>query len=116
MSSAASPILRPSSAAGRSLLEKHHPFAAAHVPGATVPLCRNCHAIETERMRDAGIPLTNDDLTTLEVLEAVLRANATFQRAQADAWEGFADATRSLITELDERDRGWRDLERGRSE
>jgi hypothetical protein len=100
----------------RTFLEKHHVFAVAHVPGATVPLCRNCHAIQTERMRDAGIPLTDNDRSTLEVLEAVLRANAIFQRAQADAWESFADDTRRLIDDLDERDPGWRDLERARPE
>jgi hypothetical protein len=97
----------------RSLLEKHHPFAVAHVPGATVPLCRNCHALQTERMRDAAIPLTGDDLSELEVIEAVLRAHAIFLRADADALERFVDDLDLRINDLDERFPGWRELDRG---
>ena len=97
----------------RSFVELHHPLAVAHGPGATVPLCRNCHAIETERMRDAAIPLNGDELSTPEVLSAVLRADAVFLRAQADAFEGFAERAQRLTTQLDDQFPGWRELESG---
>jgi hypothetical protein len=101
--------------ANRTLLERHHPLAIAHAPAATVPLCRNCHALETERMRDAGIPLMKDNLSDLDVIEAVLRAQSVFLRDEADAWAGFAADLRRRIDDLDCRDPKWRDLRPGQT-
>jgi hypothetical protein len=101
----------------RSLLEDHHPLGRKHGPGVTMLICRNCHAVETERMRDAGIPLDSDDeRSVVEVVEIVLRAAAILFRSLAEAFEQFADRLHRLIAELDRNVPGWREVERGRAE
>ena len=96
----------------RSLLDAHHPLGRKRMPELTVLLCRNCHAIETERMRDARIPLDEDaERSVVEVVEIVLRAAAVFLRSLADAFDQFADRLPRLIVELDRRFPGWRELE-----
>ena len=98
----------------RSLIEHHHPLGVLRASAVTVPLCRNCHVIETERMRDASIPLDPDaERSIVEVVEIVLRAAAIFLRSLADAFDQFADRLRRLIAELDRRFPGWRELEWG---
>ena len=102
---------------GRSVLEQHHVLGAAHAPSVTVPLCRNCHAIETERMRDAGISLERDHgRAVVEVIEIVLRAQALYLRSHAEASERFAAHLREHVEMLDRGYPGWRDAAETRSE
>ena len=100
----------------RTSLERHHVFGVGHIPRATVPLCRNCHALLTEQMLDAAVPLAGQHLSKLEVIEAVIRARVVFLRADADASQAFADDLQLLINDLDEHLPGWRELERGKPE
>jgi hypothetical protein len=99
----------------RTLLEDHHVLGAAHAPAVTVALCRNCHAIESERLRDAGIPLGSDpQRSVVEVVEIVLRGLALFLRSLADALEQFADQLQVLVAGLDRHFPGWREIEKRR--
>ena len=41
----------------RTLLEQHHPLGKSNDPDLTVPLCLNCHAEVTERLRQAGVSM-----------------------------------------------------------
>lgn len=43
---------------GRTLIEQHHIAGRAAVPTVTVPLCRNHHAGQTERLRTLGVPMS----------------------------------------------------------
>src|SRR5258706_587809 len=57
----------------RGVLEAHHVVGRANDEDLTVALCRNCHAVVTERYRDAGVSL-NRPPTVLHQLAAILRA------------------------------------------
>jgi hypothetical protein len=96
---------------GRSTLEHHHVLGRLHAEEVTVRLCRNCHALETERMRDAGIPLQlNPQRHVIETVEAILLALATFLRSLAAALERHGSDLADLVPELDRAVPGWRDV------
>ena len=59
------------------LLEEHHVVGWQYDPDLTVPLCRNCHAIESLKQQDAGIRLRPAP-GFLERLLEVLRSLAVF--------------------------------------
>jgi hypothetical protein len=100
----------------RSLLERHHVLGRVHAEEVTLPLCRNCHALETERMRDAGIPLDHERRHLLETLEAVLLGLATFLRSLAAALERYGSDLAALIAQLDQGIPSWRDIGGGQAE
>ncbi len=39
------------------LLEQHHVAGKAHDRNLTVPLCANCHALQTEKLRQANVSM-----------------------------------------------------------
>ena len=80
----------------RSLIEQHHVLNRANESAITVPLCRNCHAKVTERLRAAGVP-NQPPPTFLERLVAILRALGVFFRDLAEACIKYAD---QLVEEL----------------
>lgn len=41
----------------RTVIEQHHVAGRTAVPAVTVPLCRNHHAEQTERLRVLGVPM-----------------------------------------------------------
>jgi hypothetical protein len=99
----------------RSTLETHHVLGRANHPDLTVLLCRNCHALEGERMRDADVPLAHDRRgTVLDTVEAGLRALALFLRSLAAAIEGWATALAALAAALDRELPTWRELGQAR--
>lgn len=97
--------------ARRSLLERHHVGGEANDPRLTVLLCRNCHALLTEGMRDEAIALDRDtSRTVLERLEAVLRGLALFFALLASSLEEWADKLAALVKALDREHPAWREL------
>jgi hypothetical protein len=97
--------------AKRTLLEQHHVVGEANADGLTVPLCRNCHAVETERLRDHGVELERDRGRSLpEVILSILRALASFFRSLAESFDRWADQVADFVTALDLRCPGWREL------
>jgi hypothetical protein len=96
----------------RATLESHHVLGRAHQADLTVVLCRNCHAIQTERMRDGGVALERDpSLSVLETVVAVLRALAVFLRSLAVSLEDWATRLAALVVALDQAMPSWRTLE-----
>lgn len=78
----------------RSILENHHIFGKANDPDATVILCRNCHAVETERQAACGVNLTHDkNRPFLETLVSILKDLAL-------AFSAFASRLLKLADEL----------------
>ena len=94
----------------RALIEQHHVVNRVNESTLTVPLCRNCHAKETEQLRAAGVP-NHPAPTLLERLAGILRALGLFFRSLGDACVHYADLLLDLITGLDARFRSWRTME-----
>lgn len=94
----------------RSLLDAHHPSGDVNDPDFVVPLCKNCHAIESARELDAGIDLRHRTRTVLELAAGAARSRAVFHRGLADAEERNADELATLEERLDRRYPKWRDL------
>lgn len=93
-----------------SLLEEHHPLGRANEPSLTIVLCRNCHAVETARMLDAGVPLRGVGKTVPDKLIAVLRALAVFLEGLARVLTEWADRMTNLVAALDREAPGWREI------
>src|SRR5688500_6013898 len=53
----------------RVVLEEHHVVARLNDNELTVVLCRSCHAIETDRQRDAGV--ANTSTQAVDVLDRI---------------------------------------------
>lgn len=68
----------------RTLFDHHHFFGEQHVPDATVPVCRNCHAILSAAQLDDGVPLEAQP-TVLERLIAIFQAFVSFLGALSEA-------------------------------
>ena len=94
----------------RSVLEAHHIVGEANDDELTVPLCRNCHALISERERDAGVPRKRP-ATVLHKLLAVFRAFAVMFAALAQKCAAWAEALRGLIERLDAACPEWRAFE-----
>src|SRR5262245_49744934 len=63
--------------AKRTVLEAHHACGRAHDPDLTIPLCRNCHAVQTEGQRMAGVDFSPPS-TFLHQLVAALTSLGMF--------------------------------------
>lgn len=61
----------------RSLLEAHHVLGKEHNGKVTVPLCRNCHAIVTEKLQQVGASMERADALPDRIV-AMLRALGAF--------------------------------------
>jgi hypothetical protein len=95
----------------RSLLEGHHAVGASNDPTLKIPVCRNCHAKETEAMRAVGVDLRHiPPRTILEVLVPILRALGAFFHDLADMLFVWADRLLTLIRALDGCCPQWRAL------
>src|SRR5260370_38406296 len=95
----------------RSLLEQHHVLGEANTPELTVPLCRNCHAVETEGLRDLGVELRHGQQRQLpEVLVSALRALGRFFSMLGQQLLAWAEELAALIGALDREHPGWREL------
>ena len=94
----------------RILIEQHHVLNRAYESAITVPVCRNCHAKETEQLRAAGVP-NQPAPTLLERFVAFLRALGLFFQSLADACVRYANLLLDFITGLDARFHTWRTME-----
>ncbi|MFI5399196.1 MAG: hypothetical protein ACHQ9S_27000 [Candidatus Binatia bacterium] len=76
------------------LLQAHHVVGWQYDPDTIVPLCLNCHAIESLKQQDAGIELRPKP-KFLERLLEILKSLALFFRTLSDRFY-------RLVTELAE--------------
>src|SRR5512139_1072810 len=63
--------------ASQSVIDRHHVVGRAHDSELEIMLCRNCHAKETEALRDKGATM-KPAATLLERLVAMFTALACF--------------------------------------
>jgi hypothetical protein len=90
--------------------DMHHPCGEANAPDFVVPRCKNCHAVDGEDHRDAGVNLLHSpDRTALERLQAALHGLIEFLRRLADQLERWAEFVGALVRALDDRLTGWRE-------
>jgi hypothetical protein len=94
----------------RTVLEQHHPLGETYAPNLVVPLCRNCHAVETERMRDLGVELTRAKRPLPETLASVLAALGGFLIGLGRALLAWSRELADLTRALDREFPGWREL------
>jgi hypothetical protein len=95
----------------RRLLEQHHVLGDANASELTVPLCLNCHAIETEAMRDGGVELRHGQERQLpDVLVSVLRSLGRFFTMLGQRLLEWADQLTALVGALDREHPGWRQM------
>ena len=93
----------------RLVLEEHHLLEKSIDRDITVALCRNCHGLVHELLRDLGIDFKADREhgTILHVLQTVLRVLAVFHQQLATFLAWLADELGYLIRSLDRRHPGW---------
>jgi hypothetical protein len=89
----------------------HHVAGEANDLHLDGPVCANCHLLCHEGMRHLGVDLRHQPKTILERLLAVLRGLAAFFRQLASRLAEWADKLAALISALDAKVPGWRDLE-----
>jgi hypothetical protein len=75
----------------RTLLEQHHVAGKINNKTLTLPLCKNCHAKEHERLRQVGVDMRGAP-TRLACLVAQLRAVGGFLVKLGEHWLSEADA------------------------
>jgi hypothetical protein len=80
-----------------TLIEQHHVVGRQHEPALTAPLCRNCHAKQTETLRRAGVPMKRPR-DFLERLVAILRALGLFLQEAGKALLRWADELAHQLT------------------
>ncbi len=97
----------------RRLIEQHHVVGRAHDPQLMVPVCRNCHAILTERYRHAGVSM-RPPASALDRLVAALGALGVFFRELAAACVRWAAELSELVEALDAACPRWRKVKGGR--
>jgi hypothetical protein len=95
--------------AGRTLLELHHVVGHATDEALTVPLCRNCHAVETEGLRNVGASMAQP-ATLLHRIVNVLRALGEFLSSVGRKLLAWAEHLAGYIGALDTRHPSWRDM------
>jgi hypothetical protein len=98
----------------RSLLEAHHPLGEGIAPELTVPLCRNCHAAQTEAQLAVGVELHRSERSLLATVASVACALGVFLQALAERLLAWAQQLRQLESTLDQRFASWRDLPEAR--
>jgi hypothetical protein len=95
--------------ASRTILEAHHVVGHATDEALTVPLCRNCHAVETEGLRVVGASMAPPP-TLLHQLVNVLRALGQFLTSVGRKLLQWAELLSGLLASLDTHCSAWRDL------
>lgn len=91
----------------RTLVEAHHVLGRQYDGKITVPLCRNCHAIVTEKLRRAGVSMQPPP-TLLERLVNLLRAAGVMLVALGQAFLDCADDLVRWIFGFDQVHPDWR--------
>jgi hypothetical protein len=94
----------------RTVLDRHHPLGETHASDLVVPLCRNCPAIEPERMRDLGVDLTRGKRPLPETLVSVLSALGGFLIGLGRALLAWSRELAELVRALDSDYPAWRQL------
>jgi hypothetical protein len=92
----------------RTLLEAHHPLGKGTAPELTVPLCRNCHAIQTEAQLAAGVDLRRRERSLLGTVASVTFALGVFLRALAERLLAWGQQLLQLEGALDRHFAEWR--------
>jgi hypothetical protein len=90
-----------------ALLDSHHIAGWRNDGGAEGPLCFNCHRKVTERLRRAGVTMTEPN-SPLDRLVAILGGVAELLFLIAGRFKGWAIWLSSLMTALDVECPTWR--------
>lgn len=90
------------------LTEAHHPLGRQHVPGLTIVLCANCHALYTASQLDDHLELRATE-TELERLIAIQTALGSFFRLLGESVLESAHRGQVLLDRLEAYDPEWRD-------
>ncbi len=98
----------------RRFLEAHHVCGRANDDGPTVPVCRNCHAILTERQQAVGVTFTPPP-TALHQIVAALASFFVFEHAMSERGMDWVAALSGLIADLDTAYPEWRSLPHARA-
>lgn len=98
----------------RRMIEAHHACGRGNDAGLTIPVCRNCHAILTERQQAAGVTFAAPP-TLLHQIAAALASFFAFLIEMCERGMDWAAALSSLIDDLDSTHPAWRDLPSARA-
>lgn len=93
-----------------SVLEEHHPVGWRIDEDLTAVVCANCHLLNHELLRTAGVDLKRPSTNLLEQLLTWLTAIGAFLHALADSAHALATRLRALLTALDHHQPDWRTL------
>lgn len=93
----------------RRFLEAHHVCGQANDDALTVPVCRNCHAVLTERQQAAGVTFTIPP-TVLHQIVASLASFFTMLHELCGRGMDWVDGLSGLIADLDTAYPEWRSL------
>lgn len=93
----------------RRFLEDHHVCGRANDEALTMPVCRNCHAVLTERQQAAGVTFTTPS-TVLHQIAAALTSFFAMLHELCERGMDWAHALSGLASELDRTYPAWRDL------
>lgn len=97
-----------------SLIESHHVVGRANDSDLVVPLCKNCHALATEKLAQVGASM-NPPNTVLHKLVEVLKAlGAFFTDLGGKCIEWSAEVAR-LITGLNNQHPTWVEMPEAQS-
>jgi hypothetical protein len=94
----------------RTVLDGHHPLGEGIAPELTVPLCRNCHAVQTQAQLDVGVALRRQRRALPEVVASVLCALGVFLKALGDRLLRWGKQLNDLVSAFDRDLPGWREL------
>lgn len=98
----------------RRFLEDHHVCGQANDAALTVPVCRNCHAVLTERQQAAGVTFATPP-TILHQIAAALESLFAFLYELCERGMGWVAALSGLIEDLDSVYPEWRRLPHARA-
>ena len=93
-----------------SVLEEHHVVGWRVDEDLTAVVCANCHLLNHELLRTAGVDLKRPSKNLLEQLLTWLTAIGTFLHALADSAHHLAARLGALLTALDHHQPTWRTL------
>jgi hypothetical protein len=96
----------------RRFLEQHHVVGQVNDADATIPLCRNHHALATAAYMEAGAEM-EEQPTLLHKIEMVLRSLGAYSQIMGVSFPRWADDLAELIEGLDEEYPDWRDIDVG---
>jgi len=97
-----------------SLVEGHHAVGRANDPDLEIPLCRNCHALATERQMQADVSLTPPKTVLHKIVEVLKSLGAFFGQLTEKCFE-WAQQLAQFIAALDARYPTWTQLPEAQS-